>query len=150
MKTYLIQRGKFEEHQNRKGIDSIVSFDYMGAAEFEFGALPESLTNIRNQIDKYGYNEFFVLNKPITIFCKHIHIEEIQLYLDSLANNSMSLHESSEFDTYIKPSKYAIEWQMKRGHTTDFWWDIDNDIMFWKSNKEFENKFKSIISIKPK
>jgi hypothetical protein len=46
MKTHLIQRGKFAKIESKKGIDSILSFDYMGSSESEWGALPKSLSEI--------------------------------------------------------------------------------------------------------
>ena len=52
---YLIQQAKFSDRSDRKGIDSILAFDYMGSAEFEFGALPQSLKRIRENIDNYIY-----------------------------------------------------------------------------------------------
>ena len=30
----------------------------------------------------------------------------------------------------------------------DFWWDIDNDFMFWVNNKEFTTKFNQEMNIK--
>lgn len=32
---------------------------------------------------------------------------------------------------------------------TNFWWDIENDIMFWIKDNDFEKKFKTIIEKKP-
>lgn len=44
MQPYLIQRGGFKlAPKEITGPDSILRFDYMGSAEFEFGALPQSL-----------------------------------------------------------------------------------------------------------
>ena len=54
----------------------------------------------------------------------------------------MKLKEFSAFDSYIKNSGYFKD-------KFDFWWDIENDLMFWKKNSEFENKFKTIIPTKP-
>lgn len=65
-----IQRGKFRINSNKKGIDSLIKFDYMGSSEFEFGALPKSLTHIRDKIQNYSGKKFnfFELNSK-TIFC---------------------------------------------------------------------------------
>jgi len=150
MKTpYLIQRAKFGDNDFKKGIDSIISLDYMGSSEFEFGAIPESLRNIRSRINEYTYLDVPLGNKVISVFCKDEQKSEIMSYLKELSENTIHLKEHSDFHTYINPSKHDLEWQAKRPHNTDFWWDLDNDIMFWKKNPEFEMKFKSIISIKP-
>lgn len=138
MKTWLIQRAKFNNRDYKKGIDSILEFDYMGSSEFEWGALPKSLKNIREEINNYIYIENIVNNKTITIFCKKIHIDNINEYLTELAENKMNLKKFSAFDSYIKDDGYFKD-------RFDFWWDIENDLMFWKKNNEFENMFKKLI-----
>lgn len=142
MKTHLIQRGKFENRDYKKGVDSIVHFDYMGSSEFEWGALPESLGNIREAINDYTYLDVPIKDKVITVFCKDSQKSDVKQYLTELSENKWSLQEYSDFDSYINPSQYIKS-------RTDFWWDILNHIMFWRKNNEFETKFKSIIETKP-
>jgi len=47
--TYLVQRICAKKHSvgQSKGVDQYFSFDYMGSAEFEFGALPSALREMR-------------------------------------------------------------------------------------------------------
>lgn len=142
MKTWLIQRGKFEDREHKSGIDSILSFDYMGSSEFEWGALPKSLGNIRSELNEYTYLDVPMQDKVITVFCKDSQKSDIKLYLTELAENKMRLKEFSAFDSYIKNDGYFKD-------RFDFWWDIENDLMFWKKNNEFEIKFKTIIATKP-
>ena len=151
MDTYLIQRAEFEIRDHKEGIDSIINLDYMGSSEFEWGELPKSLKRIRAEINEYTYLDVPIKDKVITVFCKESQKSEVKTYLEKLAENKMVLKERSEFNTYINPSKYDLEWQTKhdRGHEIDFWWDIDNDLMFWKKTPEFETKFKGVISVKP-
>lgn len=66
---YLVQRAKFNDRTDKRGIDNILQFDYMGSAEFEFGALPKSLENIRKKINDYVYFDVVVGGKNITVFC---------------------------------------------------------------------------------
>lgn len=53
---YLIQRcllrNPYPKRDDIKGIDSIFSMDYMGSAEFEWGALPASLRALTSCLDK--------------------------------------------------------------------------------------------------
>ena len=142
MKTTLIQRAKFENHNYKKGIDSIVHFDYMGSSEFEWGALPKSLGNIRSELNEYTYLDVPMQDKVITVFCKDSQKSDIKLYLTELAENKMRLKEFPAFNSYIKNDGYFKD-------RFDFWWDIENDLMFWKKNNEFEIKFKTIIATKP-
>jgi hypothetical protein len=140
MKTYLIQRAKFENRDYKKGIDSIVHFDYMGSSEFEWGALPESLGKIRNLINDYTYLDVPIKDKIITVFCKNNQKSEVKQYLTELTENKWHLQEYSDFDNYINPQFVKSR--------TDFWWDISNHLMFWRKDNDFESKFKTIIATK--
>jgi hypothetical protein len=139
MKTWLIQRGKFENREFKQGIDSILSFDYMGSSEFEWGALPKSLGKIRNELNNYTYLDITLKDKLITVFCKDSQINDIELYLSELSDNKMHLKEFSAFDSYVNSDGYFKD-------KFDFWWDIQNHIMFWKKNINFETKFKTLIN----
>lgn len=139
MKTSLIQRAKFSNRPSKKGIDSIIELEHMGSSEFEWGALPESLSMIRREINDFVYLEVKIQNKVITVFCKNSQKNQIQQYLIDLSENKWHLKEYSDFDNYIKNNKTK----------TDFWWDIQNHLMFWKKDEDFEKSFKTIIATKP-
>lgn len=143
MKTYLIQRGSFEDRDYKEGIDAIVIFDYMGSSEYEWGALPKSLENIRIGISDYIYTDICVGDKQITVFCTKYQQPKIEQYLNELADGKMRLKEYASFDSYVN-NKFP------RTNKTDFWWDIQNDLMFWRKDTVFENKFKKAIANKPK
>jgi hypothetical protein len=89
MKTWLLQRAKFSDRDFKKGIDSIVQFDYMGSSEFEWGALPNSLGRIR----AYTYLDVPIGDKVITVFCKESQKTEIKQYLETLAEGKMNTKE---------------------------------------------------------
>lgn len=138
MKPNLIQRGKFIDRDFKKGIDSIIQFDYMGSSEFEFGALPNSLNKIRENKNDYVYLDVPIKDKIITVFCESNKKSDIKQYLTELSENKYILKEYSDFDTFINPSNYFK-------NKTDFWWDIENNLMFFKKNINFEVKFKKLI-----
>ena len=149
MKTYLIQRASIEDRDYKKGIDSIIRLDYMGSSEFEFGAVPDSLRAIRASIPEYTYMDVPIGDKVITVFCKTTQHPDIKMYLRDLADDNIQLQERSEFNDYVCPSEIQKRWQAKHPLRTNFWWDLDNNLMFWVKNTEFEIKFKAIIEIKP-
>ncbi len=138
MKTYLIQRGRFQNQNHKNGIDSIIRFDYMGSAEFEFGALPESLKIIRDNIGDYVYQEISLKNKIITVFYNKKFKNDIVEFLTKLSENKFTLKEWPDFDSYIYDKKDYLN--------TNFWWDIENHLMFWKENSESTDKFKQLIN----
>lgn len=132
---YLIQRAKFKDNPNRVGIDGILEFDYMGSAEFEWGALPKSLKRIREIGGEYEVAELTLSNgKIVQAFRLSAVAEEINEFILGLANNKYHLKEFSDFDTWISDNP---RWQ----NQTDFWWDIENDYMFWKKDEIFLKKF---------
>jgi hypothetical protein len=140
MRIYLIQRAKFEKSDNESGIDSILNFDYMGSSEYEWGALPKALKRTRENEKEYIQFEFTFENfedKPIIILCKESDKEELPKILAQLADRELKLKEYCDLDAYLKGNKNY--------KTSDFWWDIQNDFFFWRSNEEFNNQFKSVL-----
>ena len=138
MQPYLIQRAKFENRENRKGIDALLSFDYMGSAEFEFGALPNSLKRVRQNISDYIVLQHTFKKNPsksVTVFCKKEQKEFVGEILDCLAERKFRLKEYCDLAVWVENNEPAIP------RCNDFWWDILNDWFFWKINPEFESKF---------
>ena len=145
LRPYLVQRANFAEREGREGIDGILKFDYMGSAEFEWGALPKSLKRIRAYFKEYTYLH---ISMPkgivITVLCKETDepFTEMSEYLNGLMGREFRLKEYSDFDTLFCESKS----EYARKNQTDFWWDIENDLMFWKKNDKFEENFKKRIT----
>ena len=138
-RVYLIQRAKFEKREG-KGIDTLLGFDYMGSAEFEFGALPKALERTRANESKYVQFEHTFKDfsdKPIMVLCKESDKEDLIKVLPQLADREVRLKEHCDLDAYLKGNKDY--------RTSDFWWDIENDYFFWRSNEEFNNEFKKVL-----
>ncbi len=126
---WLIQRGTFQRRENKIGIDRIISFDYMGSAEFEFGALPESFERI--MVDNAAYELFLTdiknsNNVPLMVYCKKEDKEDVLWVIKKLATGSIRLKEYITFQYRIKKSEYP--WNKPK---ENFWWDIQNDFMFF-------------------
>lgn len=142
MKTpYLIQRAKFEDRIGKTGIDSLLSFDYMGSSEFEWGALPKALKSVRENISKYVTFNYSFKDHPdkvVTVFCKQEQKEFVGDILEQLAQHKIRLKERCDLNEFL--SGNTARW------SNDFWWDIDQDWMFWKFNNDFESKFKNALT----
>lgn len=139
MTTYYIQRGLRKDRGDKKGIDSILSLDYMDCAEYEFGALPKSLAQIRENINDYVYLDVPLKEKVITVFCKNEHKTKVKQYLTSLCEGEMRLKAYSGFNMFMEDKERIFT-------KVDFWWDIQNHIMFWEKDGGFESKFKAVIT----
>lgn len=143
MKTqYLIQRCKQEDRSDyKKGIDSILKFDYMGSSEFEWGALPNSLKSIRENIADYTYMDIPLKDKVVTVFCHNSHKESMEQYLKDLAEKKHHLKEWAGFAEVLKDEEFYVE-------RVDCWWDIVNNLIFWFKDNEFEKQFKEKVEPK--
>lgn len=140
MNAYLIQRAKIEYREHKTGVDSILRFDYMGSAEFEWGALPKSLDIVRGLLDKYICFDTEVNGKALTVFCNQDIMQEVPEYLEGIYTNKFHLKEASFFDDVIDGTGY---WKDR----VNCWWDIGNHLFFWLKDDEFEKNFK--IKIQP-
>jgi hypothetical protein len=123
---------------NKNGIDSIVSFDYMGVSEYEWGALNKALSKIRENFEDYIFKNITISGKDITVFVSIEHSQNIEEFLVKLSKNKIRLKGQSFFDYYIQDSE--------RKASINFWWSIDYHFMFWASDEEFEKDFKEIIA----
>jgi hypothetical protein len=135
-KPWLVQRAKFRnipvEHID--GVNSLFDFDYMGSAEFEFGALPKSLHAIVDNVSEYHMVVVpSVCNRqrePMYLYCHKGVTEQA---------NSNAIHLSKEMYGYKEwcdmPNYLAGE---KSYRVNDFWWDILGHYMicFGKDNAD--------------
>lgn len=137
--SYLVQRAKFKKTE-KAGIDGILKFDYMGSAEYEFGALPKSLRRIRANIEDYDLFLGYLGGKKVSVFCKKSMLPDVKNVIDSHARNEIITKEAVRFDRFCKGEK--SEW------TPDFWWDIENDFMWWARSKSNNNAFMDAITPK--
>lgn len=112
MKPYLIQRGKIRLGKF-DGIDSLVNFEYMGSAEFEFGALGKALKGICSlQLDYYD-TPHSAGGRKLWLLTPNQLVTPVRAFWNiALSGVHQRLKEPL--------------WYGKFGDGTDFWWDIDN------------------------
>ncbi len=159
---FLLQRGTFkdkeEASQEVTGIDSIIKWDYMGAAEYEFGALPASLKRMT----------FMARNKELSPVPIQLHGESFVIYmsknspyvpkdiasvLDTLAEkeysqNSYRVKMGFGFRNYTDGATIT---RLKKGclkktetvpnfSFVNLWWDIENDLLVFPNKDEYKQK----------
>lgn len=160
MDIYLVKRGHFKDNiilNDITGIDSIMNWDYMGSAEFEFGYPRKSL--VRMLHDRELFTENVTINdKKFTImigsskWSKENINSIVQLFTENISNHYQHLKEPLNFYSYFKGKTTK---QLKRNCThkmevidnynyADFWWDIDNDWFLYP--KEYDNKINLAIT----
>lgn len=140
IQSELIQRAKFADNPSKTGIDKILQFDYMGASEYEFGALPKSLKRMRANSEDYSYLETIIKGVQITVYIQSDLIEFATDFLNKLAENKVRTKCSTWFKDSLQPNKEDDYLN------ADFWWAIDSDFMFWEKNDAFDSKFRELIN----
>jgi hypothetical protein len=152
---HLIQRGSINRLSKRSRLTEAVALDYMGAAEFEFGALPKSLRCIESQFHLYQTHTFadiWVYHEehmtPLQVFANFDTDEDRTQYLDwlnKIINNESHPKEWTRLEignrlSFDARAALRQEGKSEDAHTepdkTNFWWDVDNHVMF-----SFNNKF---------
>lgn len=118
-------------------LSNSVALDYMGSAEFEFGALPTSLRAFRSRKGDLkvrlvkGITEGESPLRVLSYFDDG-QFAEYESYLSLLRYDNPRLKELSYFSVNHKSfqdSKYL----------PDFWWDIVNNVM-WSFDKNYMNR----------
>lgn len=152
---YLVQRAKFKEN-GIGSIDDVMRFDYMGSAEFEFGALPKSLKRMTSSADKLSVYEFIhcvsgTTKKPLyVISVGEVHDDYLEHIL-LMSKGELRLKECSHFDDAIKGVNFHGEPITKNSWDhCDVWWDIENDIMFAFGDVEIKRVLDSLMATRDK
>jgi len=139
-KPYLVQRGKINrslgEHKDQK-FSNAVSLEYMGSAEFEWGALPRALRALESIKDSLVVTTENSLTDDSGSSLRVMHgfnqqdYDEYIGYLKLMREDIgvIMLKEWSGF-TKTKVTTYS---------TTDLWWDIENNVM-WSFDKSFMSR----------
>lgn len=144
---YLIQRAKIKTPLAPEGtlLTEAIRLDYMGSAEFEFGALPDSLealhkNRVRLRLIKVpsitdGERQLRVLSA--------LSDADFAVYVGYLKkmrkpNNGIYTKECTQFEERAPGTKFGGE--------NDFWWDIKTHVMF-SFNKLFMNRLGAHLAV---
>jgi hypothetical protein len=111
----------------------IFAFDYMGAAEFEFGAVPESLTELHQSKRSCG-TVLVDKDRPVYYICKKEHEEEVKTILPKIYEGEIRTKEYVGLDYYFKEKDPRVVG----------WLEIDNGFFFF-GNKEMYEKTKELF-----
>lgn len=131
---YLIQRlirAQVDDSLKSHRFGEVWRLDYMGSAEFEFGAFAEFIRHMDSS-DLQAFTATIGGKKVFGVCIAGIFKsdDELHQYLNSIAKGTVRLKESAQFP----PSK---EW-----HAATAWADIENGV-FWS----FENMNLSIVNM---
>jgi len=149
--VYLVQRGTINTPlsiENR--ISQAVNMDDMGSAEFEFGALPKSLRAMQHAADKLTLRETNIFNVDgdnlqVLTSLSDEDFEQWCTQFQEACSNKRHLKKGLRIENWFKAiqvpetlkGKSAKEYVDRHlRYRSDFWWDIDNNLMA-SFNKDF-------------
>ncbi len=159
---WLIQRGSFHNLESATKFlgnspQHLISLDYMGAAEFEWGAIPKAYRRIMGQYDKYNLHITDLITSngvPFCLYCMNSRytqtLEEIKAYL----KKPYRTKERTDIDTHFTTKcLFEIDYY-KYQLRTNFWWCIDiakynDDVGDWIAfvgTTDRQNAFKRVIN----
>lgn len=132
---YLIQRGEIKRPLVAGRFSEAVDLDYMGSAEFEFGALPKSLRALQSMVDAISMTtEPRILEGDRSLRVLHPFTpEEYEEYLGYLLELRAGKRRTKE------TTCFAADYPPMEFSKTDIWWDIGNHVMF-SFDKVFMNR----------
>ena len=136
---WLIARGNFNGNSIR--------YDYMGSAEFEFNAVPDSwkrlaLATIMSEILISAPN-----GKVFIVYVTHapdFPIDEYEKFIQKLTDGDPRLKEETYFDRVLK---YEAGIEKTRWILPDVWHDIENDVLFSLNQENLSNAITHIVQI---
>lgn len=139
---YLVQRGKINRPMVVDRLSKAVNLDYMGSAEFEFGALPESLRTLEARSGQMVVTVEPRITDDAGSSLRVLHAfsgEEYEEYFSkllTLRKGKTRTKESTWFDVN-HPTMFKTLW-------CDFWWDINNHAM-WSFDKNFMKNLPDVL-----
>lgn len=157
IRPYLIQSGCFLDVKNEciENLDSLVDLKYMGASEFEWGALPKNLAKIRNNIESYDFYTTDIVapnGNRMRIYCKKDSINQVVEAVYTLIDGSAKTHEYCSLRDYmnpkccdmqslLSPKRYCDLADIGKLSYDNFWWDIEEGYFLFFDRK-YKNKLK--------
>lgn len=123
----------------------IFSFDYMGSAEFEFGAIPKSFQHIAKNIKDYGTWEINLNSTPLYIIGNKATMRETTERIQELAENKIHCKEYTGLDHALG----LCEYQKSRPCNYIGWLELDNNFLFFIDKDAFE-KTANLFELKTK
>jgi hypothetical protein len=125
-RPYLIQRGFFRDIKDEAivGLDFLIDYDYMGASEFEWGALPQSLKRMTHDWKNYGIFPVEIRDsdgQQLQILCRTNQIEDVtaavRVFAAEKYSPSLRTKEYVGLHDYMNPERES-------SLRTNFWWDV--------------------------
>lgn len=122
-------------------LQSIFGIDYMGAAEFEFGALPKSFQELMRDSERLIAFEMSVTPFPdatVYVLCRKEHEVGAREIIELIAQDKLRLKESTYFQRAFDPTVQKGDLSTR----TCGWYELNNGFFFFKDKEMWEKTVK--------
>lgn len=126
VKPWLIQRWKVKNWKPSLKVSEYLAQDYMGSAEFEFGAIPKTLREFHSRLPRLVYTKFEINGTPLHLLSLPEHVEPYKEYLTEMSKGEYAVRLKERIRLQHILSKATGMTYME----DDFWWDLDNVVAF--------------------
>jgi len=117
-----------------KMLNGCFSFDYMGAAEYEFGAIPETLQQIAKDIKDYSTCEILINKMPVYVVFNNNFKEETVERVKELSKGTTQTKGYNDFNSALGLNKYSPKEKCR----TIGWMELDNGFFFFTEKQAFD------------
>lgn len=151
MRMWLVQRGKRvnSEYKGLTGKDGLVNLDYMGSAEFEWGAIPRAYRRIMSQYSEYVFHKTDLINVngcSLWIYAHKDNVAEVEECIKTYLKQhyttkewtNLEEHFNKNLDFTFEYNKYCLQ--------TNFWWDINNDWIAFVGAEDVRDQYIKALS----
>lgn len=135
-----------------RGFDGFFACEYMGSAEFEFGALPQSLKAmraeplVRDQVEitfKLPKTEGETVTRTVYLAGTKSGVQAARDSMQAWVDGGLRAKERSNFEEAVT----CLDWMgrpMSQYNQTRAWWAIDENVM-WSLDPEIAGVFKTAL-----
>jgi len=129
-------------------LNKIFRFDYMGAAEFEFGAVPKALDHIIRYVEKgdAAFGEMKIHKIPIYYICHKLQEADVKVRIKELAAPTRKFRTKERVfleETLAArvPENTVPEKKDRYNFYLDYvgWLELDNNFIFFIDKEVFDN-----------
>lgn len=155
MKLYLIQRGYRKNPDDFTGLtgrNGLISLDYMGSAEFEWGAIPKAYRRIMGDYKNFIFIKTKLVNVnncPLWLYCHKDKVADVEQCIQDYINSPYGMKEFSNLEDHFSSEtlKHSVD-ERRFELKTNFWWDIQqgHDWMAFIGAEDVMSQYKSAIS----
>lgn len=153
MPEWITKKVKDKEKILEPSVDDLYRMDYMGSAEFEWGALPKSLKRICLNFENFLTYETEIKDhkgNPLFLFIEQHKVNDYINEINEYLKGNRNLKEYIELEQFVSGKGFGGKPIEQNEFACQIWWDINNDVWFTFLPGEIQKIKDSILATREK